>query len=169
MLRDKITKFLRFPSSATRQQNRNLTISIEPHSGNLFAPTIRKFSADSKDAPVDSVKAQAEDESKTVPVSQERDKVFSEKKMTAMDHVKVALHHMKKGFIEVGKDTVYLAKLLNKNQLRNESYTVFELRERRRISIDLMKFMPYSVFMIVPFAELALPFYMILFPNSMPT
>jgi LETM1 and EF-hand domain-containing protein 1 len=59
--------------------------------------------------------------------------------------------------------------LLKKNQLRNDSYTLFELRERRRITVDLLKFMPYSVFMIVPFAELALPFYMILFPNSMPT
>lgn len=89
--------------------------------------------------------------------------------MTLMDHIKVGLHHMKKGFIEIGKDSVYIAKLLNKNQLRNESYTVFELRERRRITIDLLKFLPYSVFMIVPFAELALPFYMILFPNSIPT
>lgn len=89
--------------------------------------------------------------------------------MTTMDHIKVGLHHIKKGFIEIGKDTVYLSKLLNKNQLRNESYTVFELRERRRITIDLLKFLPYSVFMVVPFAELALPFYMILFPNSIPT
>lgn len=89
--------------------------------------------------------------------------------MTVMDHVKVALHHVKKGFQLVGTDTVYLARLLKEKQLREDSYTVYELRERRRISKDLVKFVPYSIFMSVPFLEVFLPVYMVLFPNSMPT
>lgn len=101
--------------------------------------------------------------------SESRDKVFSEKKMTAKDHLKVILHHMKKGFIGVYKDTSYLVTLLKKKQLREEIYTIYELRERRRMTKDLIKFLPYSIFMTVPFLEFALPFYMLLFPNSTPT
>ena len=32
-----------------------------------------------------------------------------------------------------------------------------------------MKFIPYSAMILIPLADLLIPFYMILFPNSMPT
>lgn len=104
-----------------------------------------------------------------VPDAEERDKVFTEKKMSTLDHVKVVLHHIKKGFVGVYTDGSYLAGIIAKNQLREKSYTIYELRERRRISKDLFKFIPYSIFMTIPFLEAFLPVYMLLFPNSAPT
>jgi hypothetical protein len=100
MLRDKITKILRLPSGAAKQHNRNLTVSIEPQS-HLHLTHIRRFSADSKDN-TEATKAQVEENSKPIPVSQERDKVFSEKKMSIWDQIKVGLHHIKDGFVKVG-------------------------------------------------------------------
>lgn len=104
-----------------------------------------------------------------VPNAEERDKVFTEKKMSTLDHVKVVLHHIKKGFVGVYLDGSYLARLVAEKQLREKAYTIFELRERRRISKDLFKFIPYSIFMTIPFLEAFLPIYMLLFPNSAPT
>jgi LETM1 and EF-hand domain-containing protein 1 len=114
----------------------------------------------------ESLKPEKED---IVPLAEERDKVFAEKKMTIKDHLHVMVHHFKKSMTAVGVDTYYLFKLLKKKQMRDEAYSVLELRERRRISKDLMKFVPYSVFMTIPLLEAFLPLYMVLFPNSMPT
>lgn len=68
MLREKITKFLRLPGSSVKQQNRNLTVSIEPNSPFTFVQT-RRFSADSKEPQTETSKLRVEDESKAVPVS----------------------------------------------------------------------------------------------------
>jgi LETM1-like protein len=165
MLKDKIRNLIKF-TKISPTNNRTVAISMDPNvtpflqTRRFFANNPEKFHEDDQKTELSEAK---------IPVSQERDKVFSEKKMTLMDHVKVGLHHMKKGFIYIGRDTVYLTKILSKNQLREESYTVFELTERRRIVKDLIKFVPYSAFLLVPFAELFLPVYMILFPNSMPS
>ncbi len=166
MLRDKLTKLVNYTKFTSTANQKNLTMSLDPRA-TPFLQTRRFFANNQENENKDLLKPESLE--KTVPVSQERDKVFSEKKMSTWDHIKVALVHIKKGFIYIGKDSYYLVKLLQKNQLRTESYSVFELRERRRISKDLFKFAPYSVFMIVPFAELFLPVYMVLFPNSMPS
>lgn len=34
---------------------------------------------------------------------------------------------------------------------------------------NLLKFVPFSLFIVVPFAEFALPFYLYFFPNAFPT
>jgi LETM1 and EF-hand domain-containing protein 1 len=43
------------------------------------------------------------------------------------------------------------------------------LSEVYRTKKDLMKFVPFSFFLLVPFAELLLPPYLFFFPNSLPT
>lgn len=48
-------------------------------------------------------------------------------------------------------------------------FTGFEIAESRRIQIDLLKFIPYSVLLLIPFAELALPVVLWLFPNAIPS
>lgn len=101
--------------------------------------------------------------------AEERDKVFTKKKLTMKDHIKVALHHIKHGFMGIYFDTKRLMRLLGEKQLRDEAYTIYELRERRRIVKDLIKFIPYSIFMTVPLLEAFLPLYIVLFPNSTPT
>ena len=45
-------------------------------------------------------------------------------------------------------------------------------RERKlltRTSADLFRVVPFSFFLLVPFAELALPFFLKLFPNLLPS
>lgn len=39
----------------------------------------------------------------------------------------------------------------------------------RQIKQDFIKFIPFSVFMIVPGAELFLPAWLVIFPNSIPS
>jgi LETM1 and EF-hand domain-containing protein 1 len=165
MLRDKLKKITKI-AIKKKPNNRKLAISLNQNA-TPFLQT-RRFFAD-KQENFDQEDSIPEEVEEKVSISEERDKVFTEKKMSTWDHVKVALHHIKKGFATVGSDSVYLAKLLKKKQLRDDSYSVFELRERRRISKDLVKFIPYSIFMTIPFLEAFLPIYMILFPNSMPT
>lgn len=47
--------------------------------------------------------------------------------------------------------------------------TGYELRQSTKIQSDLIKFVPFSLFITVPGAEVILPFYLILFPNAMPS
>lgn len=98
----------------------------------------------------------------------EKDKAFVEKKTTIWDNLRVVWEHMKHSFKDLWIDTKYISRLLKDKGLKTEKYTLKELRERRRISMELFKFMPYSFFIVVPLAELLIPPYLILFPNSTP-
>lgn len=51
----------------------------------------------------------------------------------------------------------------------HKKFTGFELREENRILYDAFKFLPFSVFLAIPGLELALPLYLLFFPNSIPT
>lgn len=108
-------------------------------------------------------------EIKADPETPEKDKAFTQKKTTLWQKIKVALVHLKHSFIDVWKDTKYISKVIATNGINEKRYTLFELRERRRILKDLFKFMPYAVLILLPGGELLFPPYMILFPNSTPT
>lgn len=108
-------------------------------------------------------------EIKAKPDTPEKDKAFVKKKTTLWQKIKVALIHLKDSFIDVWRDTKYLSKVIYNNGLSEENYTLFEMRERRRITKDLIKFMPYAVLILVPGGELLFPPYFLLFPNSTPT
>lgn len=108
-------------------------------------------------------------EIKAAPGTPEKDKAFVQKKTTLWQKIKVALVHLKDSFIDVWKDTKYLSKVVYNNGIKEDRYTLFEMRERRRITKDLIKFMPYAVLIIVPGGELLFPPYFLLFPNSTPT
>lgn len=99
----------------------------------------------------------------------EKDKAFVQKKTTLWQKIKVGLIHLKDSFIDVWKDTKYISKVIVNNGLTEEKYTLFEMRERRRISKDLLKFIPYAILILLPAGELLFPPYFILFPNSTPT
>lgn len=47
--------------------------------------------------------------------------------------------------------------------------TAFMLSEIHRTKKDLLKFVPFSAFLVIPFAEVLLPPYLYYFPNSLPT
>lgn len=109
------------------------------------------------------------EEIKARPDTPEKDKAFVQKKTTLWQTIKVAMIHLKESFIDVWKDTKYISKVIGRNGFTDEKYTLFEIRERRRISKDLLKFLPYAVLIILPGGELLFPPYFLLFPNSTPT
>lgn len=47
--------------------------------------------------------------------------------------------------------------------------TAFELRHAKRNTADLLKFIPFSLFIIIPAAELLIPPYLFFFPNAIPS
>jgi LETM1 and EF-hand domain-containing protein 1 len=47
--------------------------------------------------------------------------------------------------------------------------SAFILQEIHRTKKDLMKFVPFSAFLIIPFSEVLLPPYLYFFPNALPT
>lgn len=107
----------------------------------------------------------------TVPAQPvpEKDKAFQEKKKTIWQIIKVELIHLKKSLIQVWKDTKYISKMVYKNRLNEDNYTLKQIHDRRQISKDLVKFIPYTFFIVVPGAEFLIPPYLMMFPNSTPT
>jgi hypothetical protein len=72
-----------------------------------------------------------------------------------------------RGFKDIWRDWKWLVNLrFGKSAAQ---LTAHDLKERSRIRIDFDKFIPYSLFLVVPFSSLALPLYLYLFPNSVPT
>lgn len=46
---------------------------------------------------------------------------------------------------------------------------MFEISEIKRIRLDFIKLVPFSVFLLIPLFEALLPPYILLFPNAFPT
>lgn len=99
----------------------------------------------------------------------EKDKAFVAKKTSLWEKIKVMWQQLKESFIEFFKDVRFIWRAFRAKGFRDEQYSLLELRERRRIIFDFIKFIPYSVMIVVPGAELLFPPYVLLFPNSTPT
>ena len=127
----------------------------------------RRFSSPHKPEP--SKKPKKEVEQDLFEKQEQRDKVFTEKKMSTYDTVMVALHHMKHSLVQIYTDAKYLKKLFKRHGFREKAYTIQQMREKRRITKDVLKFIPFSAFVIIPLGEALLPLYLIIFPNAMPT
>ena len=127
----------------------------------------RRFSSPHKPEPSEKPKIQTKDD--IFAKQDQRDKVFTEKKLSTWEKVKVGLDHMKHSLIDIYVDAKYLRRLFKRHGFREEAYTIQQIRLKRRITKDVLKFIPFSFFIVVPLGELALPLYMLLFPNSMPT
>ena len=56
-----------------------------------------------------------------------------------------------------------------KKNKKLEEFTIGEYLKVKQIKMDMIKFIPYSLFLTVPFMELLLPPYLLLFPNSLPS
>jgi len=58
---------------------------------------------------------------------------------------------------------------LFKSLVKVHDKTVIQMMDYQRIRTDLLKMLPFSLFISVPFMEIFLPPYLILFPNAMPS
>lgn len=99
----------------------------------------------------------------------EKGQAFIQKKTTIKEKIMVFITHMAECFKDIGKDAWYLTKTVARNGIDAEKNSLFELKERRRIAYDLIKFFPYAALILIPGGEIFFPVYFLLFPNSTPT
>lgn len=97
------------------------------------------------------------------------EQVFHKKNGGMLAHAKVALNLTVKAFKDVNRDYWYVKKICSGSVTFDEYYTAFELKERRRILKDLMKFVPIGTLFIIPGGELLILLLIPLFPNMLPT
>ncbi|OLY82040.1 LETM1 domain-containing protein mdm28, mitochondrial [Smittium mucronatum] len=91
-----------------------------------------------------------------------------EKKPPLWDRIKNEAHHYWNGTKLFGQEikisTILFAKMLSGADLSRR-----ENRQLKRTLIDLARLLPFSMFVIIPFAELLLPFALKIFPNLLPS
>jgi hypothetical protein len=82
----------------------------------------------------------------------------------------LGLKHMVKGLSRVKRDVLFLIGFQRKQagaKYAKDDY--FERRKVRQVKADVIKFIPFSLFLIIPGGELFIPPYLMIFPNSMPS
>ncbi|KAK9450394.1 LETM1-like protein-domain-containing protein [Limtongia smithiae] len=92
----------------------------------------------------------------------------SEKIKSLMSKIKAGLMHVWDGTRLLGVEIKISSKLAYKMAAGYE-LTRRESRQLKRTTEDLVRLVPFSVFVIVPFAELLLPVALKLFPNMLPS
>jgi LETM1 and EF-hand domain-containing protein 1 len=89
---------------------------------------------------------------------------------STLSHVAYEIKKVKKGFINLKNDCLFVLGLKKKQvniKYRGESY--LEGQKVRQVKIDVIKFIPFSFFIIIPGAEILLPPFLVIFPNSIPS
>ena len=90
------------------------------------------------------------------------------KKKSMIDHIKEGIASVKKSLKDLYKDGKYVYGLKRQHGSW-KNLSLVEYIKYKNINYDLVKFLPYSLFLTIPIAEFLLPFYILLFPNSTPT
>ena len=97
------------------------------------------------------------------------DQHIIQKKPTLKEQAIHAWEHVKHAVIEVGIDTKRVYRLRLQAQISIYNLQFSEFLEYKQKQKDILKFIPFTPFLMVPFAELLIPFYIMLFPNAMPS
>ncbi|VDL75990.1 unnamed protein product [Nippostrongylus brasiliensis] len=90
------------------------------------------------------------------------------KKTTIMQKIVHELKHYYHGFRLLALETRLSAKYMWR-VLRGDTLSRRERKQLVRTVSDLFRLVPFSIFIIVPFMELALPIFIKLFPNMLPS
>ena len=82
----------------------------------------------------------------------------------------IELRNVKNGFKRLWSDTKFMYGY-RKDHLtaKYSKEDVLEKQKLRQVQLDVMKFIPFSLFIIVPGLELLLPPFLVIFPNSVPS
>ncbi len=101
-----------------------------------------------------------------IPSHQEKKKSISKKVSgnywQMWGGIKHALHEAWLGTKKTYQDYKFTKSLLKNKQIYTESYTAEELQRITRIKRDAFKLVPFSFFLLVPFAELLIPVYLLI-------
>ncbi|RKP35539.1 LETM1-like protein-domain-containing protein, partial [Dimargaris cristalligena] len=89
-------------------------------------------------------------------------------KKPIMQRIKDELHHLWDGTKLLALETRISTKLVAR-MIKGNTLTRREQRQLSRTSKDLLRLIPFSFFIIVPFMELLLPVALWLFPNMLPS
>ena len=84
-------------------------------------------------------------------------------------YVKEMYHTIKQGGKKSWEDVKLYRRVLKQKSRNITLWTAYELHEIRRIKKEIWKLVPFTFFIVVPFAEFLLPAYILLFPNAYPT
>lgn len=113
----------------------------------------------------------ASGETENIPAKKPEQKVtvaVTEKKSTLWDKVKHEAHHYWSGTKLLGMEIKVSSRLLLKMTSGYE-LTRREYRQLQRTTVDMLKVVPFAMFVIIPFAELLLPVALKLFPGLLPS
>ncbi|GJJ74841.1 LETM1 and EF-hand domain-containing protein 1, mitochondrial [Entomortierella parvispora] len=132
----------------------------------LLKSTIEKETLASRSAEMAKAKAAKEASEAASGIAGEGAVVQPKKSM--WERVKAELVHYWHGTKLLGKEIKISTKLAGR-LLHGNKLTRREQRQLRRTTGDLMRLVPFSVFLIVPFMELLLPVALKLFPNMLPS
>lgn len=147
----------------------------------LYSVDTKKPQQEEKDKKLENTSAFKDDKGQikidpSVPV-QEKDAskaplpplaVDEPKKMTLWEKIKHEVQHYWDGTKLLGYEVKVSTKLLAK-MVAGYELTRRENRQLKRTTQDMARLVPFSMFVIVPFAELLLPFALKLFPNLLPS
>ena len=85
-------------------------------------------------------------------------------------HILYEIRKIKTGFKKLGSDVMFKVGFW-KNMSTNK-YTKVDVigrQKARQVQTDVIKFVPFSIFIIIPGLELLLPAFLFVFPNSIPS
>lgn len=85
-------------------------------------------------------------------------------------HLVYEIKKVKNGFVNLKNDVKIALGIQTKNI--NYKYQKFNYEEKhkvKQVKIDVIKFIPFSFFIIIPGAEILLPPFLMVFPNSVPS
>ena len=71
------------------------------------------------------------------------------------------------GSKDLWNDSKWLFEVYRRKQ--KQYFTGYEISKSNRIILDLLKFIPYSILLLIPLAEAAIPVLVWIFPNAVPS
>lgn len=104
-------------------------------------------------------------------MEQAKARIFADNQQTLRLKIKFILKETKYTIVQGCKDFWEDSKWminLYKTKTRSE-FTGYELAESSRILQDILKFIPYSVLLAIPLAEVLIPVLIWIFPNAIPS
>lgn len=118
------------------------------------------------DKAIENIEERSVDKKESIPQKPSTDKVVPKKPL--WDRIVAEVKHYYHGFRLLALDLRIASKTLWKN-LRGKPVSRRERNQFRRALSDIFRLAPFSVFIIIPFAELALPIAVKLFPQLLPS
>ena len=89
---------------------------------------------------------------------------------SALSHLIYEIKKVKRGFGKLKNDCLFVLGVKKQNinyKYKREGF--MEGQKVRQVKIDVIKFIPFSFFILIPGAEILLPPFLVIFPNSVPS